>query len=110
MALIQPPRHTFTIPFAYLLPGLGVITVNDCKSNKLSINKDIEKISGVSGKDVSAIVSQPLVVKNILKNSDKTSADSLITENLYNILMKFNKYNRFLLRKETYIFDSDINS
>jgi hypothetical protein len=57
------------------------------KSNKLSINKDIEKISAVSGKDGSAIVSQPLVIKNILKNSDKTSADSLITENLYNILM-----------------------
>ncbi len=64
----------------------------------------------MSEKAVSAIVSQPLVVKNILDNSDKISKDSLITENLYHILMNFNKYNRFMLRKETFIFDSDISS
>ena len=79
-------------------------------TNKISINKDIEKISAVTGKDVSVIVSQPLVIKNILKNSDKTRAESQITENLVNILMNFNKYNRFMLRKETFIFDRDIDS
>ena len=79
-------------------------------TNKISTNKDIEKISAATGKDVSVIFSQPLVIKNILKNSDKTMTDSQITENLVNILMNFNKYNRIMLRKETFIFDSDIDS
>ena len=84
----------------------NTITNTDYNICKLSLNKDIERISNLTGKDSSFICSQPILVKNLIKNSEKTDSISNASKisKLTYLLSNFNRHNKYIISQETYIF------
>ena len=83
---------------------LSIITNSEYKTCKLSLNKDIDKISILIGKDSNFICEQPSISRNLIKQKllSEKNLDPVKIDAIENMLMNYNKVNKHRLRQITF--------
>ncbi len=87
---------------------LSIITNSEYKTCKLSLNKDIDKISILIGKDSHFICEQPSMSRNLIKQKilSEQNIDLTKINTIENILKNYNKVNKHQLRQISFLLQS----
>ncbi len=87
---------------------LSIITNSEYKTCKLSLNKDIDKIAILIGKDSNFICEQPSMSRSLIKQKilSEQNIDPVKNSTIANLLINYNKMNKHRLRQITFLFPS----
>jgi hypothetical protein len=87
---------------------LSIITNSEYKTCKLSLNKDIDKIAIMIGKDSNFICEQPSMSRSLIKQKilSEQNLDPVKISTITNLLINYNKVNKHRLRQITFLFPS----
>jgi hypothetical protein len=84
------------------------VLIVEVKSCKLSLNSDIEKIAAQLEINPSHICEQPMQTKIKIKHKFLTDSNLDLSkiDKISDLLVNFSRFNRLLLKQETYIFNN----